>query len=1204
MSRYLSKADRFWLIGIAMAIVASPALAQEDSFFDQWQGRLWRPSQIKTGDASAAVSKERVALQLHTSRPAPEYPLTFGVPLPKESVYRVDQMRVVDAAGQPVACSISPTATWTPAGSLKWVLIDTAEPADGAAGMTLEYGHDVKAEGVSNPIRVEESDDAIAVHAGRLDAVFSRKRATIIERVTLGGNVLIDASKGDAGLYFVDQADRRFQSGAMDDDYRVEVEFATPMRVVVRATGWYTDESGERACRYIVRAYIYRDQPMIRLFTTWLVSVDTDTMQWKEIGLRLPSAAASDAASVAIGTDAHDLSQHQTAKLADGKIVAGQTAIRTDRIEQNNRIIHEGKVLGGWIDIADGARGGVTMASPELAGNFPAGLGADRGGLIFHAFSPLADHELGFRREDVKARYGEEMWNYFESKRYKDPPLENRKSQAQGLAKTHELILAFREPARSKDHDAGVTAAGVSLDPPVASADPAWNCATGAFGPYHPYDEARFGEYEQRISGLLDEWVHVTSHLNPHYGFYDHGRGIPHHLAKRAAADGEDEFIYSGYRRNYDLGYGNSIVPWLMYVRSGDPRWMRVGIANSNHELDVRHMHPVVPDAYRRIGFKYWHYGSWSFDGSCVGYQDQWYKNLLLYYYTTGYQRAMDVYGEVMNSAYDTFMVAQDMPVFQPDDRTGRTSMTGSVAMYYKATWDERFRELHAALTPSVLATQNEDGTYDIRMPWMQQFFQESIYDFPDPLPSIVEAFDHLTDAHIFVPERCDQQQFAPFSYWLYFQHTGNPVVAAFARENLANFKNEQYNLVGNMGMRHLLYYPMWQSLTLVPGGEQAQMPESVQINRPGSRPMYVRHDEGKATTMTFSYLGEDIKAFDEKGDALSEDLFKHDDRLLLYRLNVPVDAPSQTIALRSTPMQRLERKRGQPLMPWYGNRDRVVVRYTGESPLIDTPQNPTPLTWSLSAGDDPLFPEGHFGRGARLGPVQQVQIDLGDSTDEGHARHGFATREGTVECWVRFETEAFGDLMALPIEGVERTKKSKPYELTLWMRLSGIWDVRMYNAQRERVLVTYRQNPIVTPGQWHHLALMWDWDDKDNGKGKLFRRMYIDGYGGPHVHPGEGADSHTYWPNTMALPAPAQWLALGEAKAYSCVTIDELRISDGMRYPRGTVAERAFEPPAAPFERDEHTMLLHNFDGPSAGMYGDGSPARTLFERPDADRK
>lgn len=1174
--------------------------AEEISPAALWQQRLWHPGLLKTSDLLPTVEHRLVPIILNGGEGHAGHPLTFGVPLAKGEVHRASDMRVINAQGQPVRASITPTATWTPGGALKWVLIDTTVPPENDS-LRLEYGSKVGAMQAAPlaPLYSDVTDQTITIDTGRLRVAFSRTRGTLFDRIELDGKVVLDAGAGDGGLYFVDQDDRTFRSAGEDKDYHVEVEFVTPMRVVVKATGWYVGEGGDRANQYVMRVYLYRDQPMVRVFTTWLVSVNTDTMQWREIGVRMPVKAAGAGASVLMGTDGKDVDQHIRAVIGPQPIVAAQTAIRTGVIRQGDKQLATGKHIGGWLDVDMPGVGGVTLASPDLAGHFPSGLAARDGGLTLHAFTPDAGHLLGFRRQDIRERYGEEMWAYFEKQRHKDPVIENRRSQGQGIAKTHEFTLTFRPARAAEDRAPGLAAAAATLRPPLAMASPEWNCASGAFGPYHPYDEQKFPEHERRVSDALDEWLHVTSHMNPHYGFYDHGRGIPHHIVKRVAPDGEDEFIYSGYRRNYDLGYGNGIVPWLMYLRSGDRRWLNAGTAIANHEMDLRHIHPTVPDAFARVGYKFWHYGSWSFDGSCLGFQDHWYRNLLLCYYTTGYQRAMDVFGEVMESSYDYYMVEKKQDPFNPDDRTGRTSMAGSVAAYYKATWDERFRALHAALTPSVLATQREDGTYPIRIPWMEQFFQESLFDMPDPLPEIVAAYEHYTDAHVRVPERCDQQQFASFAYWWHHHRHSDPIVAAFAQAELGRYKGERFNLIGNFGMRELLYFPQWQLVSLVPGHETAAIPTEITLSQPGFRPIVIQHTQGKRTWLSLSYLGDRVEAFDEAGKPLPDGMLTYDGRTILYVLSIPATHPTGRVTIRCTASERLDRKGGMALLPWFPDRDRVLIRYEGENPLVDTPVAPAPVSWQLPAGEDPLLPSGRFGNGVRLSEAQQVIIDLGETLGSEHVRQGFDSRQGTIEFWIRFESEQFGNVLEIPIEGGKN--KWQAYERTLWVRLASLWDARMYNNLGERLLISYRQTPRVIPGQWHHVVIMWDWDDRDNGKGKRFQRMYLDGWGGATVYPGEAADSRTYWTNTAKLPSPGKTLIMGERKIKSAVTIDELRISKVMRYPYVKITEHAFEPPTSPFVADEDTVLLHHFDGQENAISTGGKALQVEFVRTKA---
>ncbi len=1196
-----------WMIVCLLLPLAASAAPTSDQLENIWDMR-----RLKTSEVPSAVELRSIPIELRGAA-ASGAPLTFGVPLPKDEIHRVDQMRLVDSAGRPVDCSIVPTATWTAGGSLKWVLLDVAAPGDLSAGddkplqpWTLQYGRAVQAQPIQRGITVREDDSQITLDTGRVQATFSKRHGSVIEALRVDGQVMLDAARRDAGLYFVDQAGRTFRSDADDPDYRIEVEFHTPMRAVVKATGWYIDESGQRACRYITRIYLHRDQPMLRVFTTWIITVDTDTMRWRDIGLRLGLPVRA-GASVAVGTDPADTGKHIKATLDGEPLVVSQTAADRGQTRVGGKPLWQGKSIGNWLDVAGDDWGGVTMASPDLAGHFPAGFSVEPGAIRLHAFSPDAGHLLGFGLQDLKDRYGPKAWQRFNEKLYKDPPYEARKSQGIGLAKTHEWVLMFRPAKQAGDVQAMRAAVDQMLRPALAMASPQWNCQSGAFGPYHPHDPQRFEALENRVSHLLDEWIDATRRMDPHYGFYDHGRGVPYHLQREGLPDGSHRYVYSGYRRNYDLGYGNPIVPWLMYLRSGDRRWLDVGVAKARHEMDVRHIHPTYAGGTPRIGFKFWHYGSWSFDQSCLGFQDMWYKNLALCFYTTGYQRAMEVYGEIMESVHDAYMVRKSFPLYVPNDRTGRTSTAGSVAAYYKATWDPRFRALYEALTPSVLAEQRIDGIYQVRIPWMEQFFQESLYDMPDPLPEVVKAYDRLCKAFILTPGRSDQEQFAPFAHWWWHrQHQDDPIVAAYARKYLARYLDERYNLIGSFGMRELLYLPMWQSLELVEGGTQAQLPQSVQISLPGERPIHLQHRHGRPTWANFAYLGEAMEAFDEQGRPLSWLTF--DPSIFLYQLRVPAEAPTQRITIRATPSPIMRDKNDWPRLPWWPERDRAVLTWQGENPLVDTPIDPPTRTWELPIGEDARFPAGLFGRSVRLSADQRLEIDLGQASENGHVRRAFDSRQGTIEFFIRFEGPTFGDLLVLPIEGGDNS--AKPYEQTLWVRLGSYWDARMYNRQGLRQYLVYRQQPRIIPGRWHHVAIVWDWNDLDpqpagrkprkNDQGKIIARLFLDGSPGPKVD-GGADDSRTYWLNTGELPLPARILRLGQDKPFHAVSIDELRISSTMRYPFGKLSEKTFDPPALPFELDEHTLLLHHFDQAGDGLGQGGSPVPVRYISPGA---
>jgi hypothetical protein len=285
------------------------------------------------------------------------------------------------------------------------------------------------------------------------------------------------------------------------------------------------------------------------------------------------------------------------------------------------------------------------------------------------------------------------------------------------------------------------------------------------------------------------------------------------------------------------------------------------------------------------------------------------------------------------------------------------------------------------------------------------------------------------------------------------------------------------------------------------------------------------------------------------------------------------------------------------------------VFTWQGELPLVDTPLDPPAATWSLPEGEDPLLPSGRFGRGLRLGPQQRAQIDLGEASHDGHVRQAFDSRVGTIEFFIRFEGRTFGSLMTLPTEGVGHQPK-KEYESAMWIAFSRYWDARMDNRNGRPQYFLYRQQPQFEPGRWHHIALVWDWNTRDGlndppganpnkkQRHKILARYFLDGYAGPKID-GLGDDSMTYWLETADFLVPARVLRLGNAKPLSAVTIDELRISNVMRYPFGTLGEKAFDPPAESFKPDPQTLLLHHFEKAEDGVGSGGRRVPVQYIQP-----
>jgi hypothetical protein len=158
---------------------------------------------------------------------------------------------------------------------------------------------------------------------------------------------------------------------------------------------------------------------------------------------------------------------------------------------------------------------------------------------------------------------------------------------------------------------------------------------------------------------------------------------------------------------------------------------------------------------------------------------------------------------------------------------------------------------------------------------------------------------------------------------------------------------------------------------------------------------------------------------------------------------------------------------------------------------------------------------------------------------------------EGTVELWVR-DTRQPTDLHNRQI--------IRCGEMNFYRRINlGTY---LYMGPG------HQTGMILPPGHWAHLAATWRPSEKDPDRTEV--AIYIDGVRvettyNRHIAPDAG------WPGTE-LMIPAQ---------HAGIYIDELRVSDVARY------DGSFDRPEAPFEPDEHTLILSHFDDDTALVKG-----------------
>ena len=227
------------------------------------------------------------------------WPASFGVPVPEGLVKETKDLRLLNGAGAEVPCQFRVLSRWwAKDGSLRWVLLDFQ--ADVAAGGKSVYTltNDKPHAPVAGGIAIEETGEAVTLSTGKLKVVVSKKRCSLFESVSLGGEELVKAAEHDGprattdaqdytrsyggdwnlhgwsgkrdqvGVHPIKRADYFGDLGAPD---RVAVERKGPLHAIVRVDGAYrpTEEGKDVLAHgvynFTYRVHVFKDKDYVRV---------------------------------------------------------------------------------------------------------------------------------------------------------------------------------------------------------------------------------------------------------------------------------------------------------------------------------------------------------------------------------------------------------------------------------------------------------------------------------------------------------------------------------------------------------------------------------------------------------------------------------------------------------------------------------------------------------------------------------------------------------------------------------------------------------------------------------------------------------------------------------------------------------------------------------------------------------------------------
>ena len=725
-------------------------------------------------------------------------PVTFGVPFPRGLLDSADRLHLVSRDGTIVGAQATATATWDGSdGSVRWALItatlergrDYALVVAGGEGPDGDRGEERRDAG-QGVLRLEETEDELVVTTGPMQAVVSKRWATVLDSVAIdvdGDGAFSDEerivtptrARANPPAVVDGRGVRYVARGALaeSDQFRVDVVRRGPQELVIRREGWYVGPDGTRFAQFITYTYFYAGHSGLRHDHTLVVAFDTTEHQVRDILLSLPLEVGPEA-EASFARDESPLGDVLRVAAPDLPARLVQTAhdrwVVTAGGDGGAGILAEGARAGGWFGLED-SRWGAFAGWQDFWQQYPADLEAAGGELRLHLWPAHGTAPLDFRPSALMGSLypGDRI---FYSDFYRGGL--DSWTQGFGLGKTHNLWIQFFT-AGARTRAAGLTRAFVN-EPVLASATPEWNTSTGVLGRVHPEDRERFPELEAVLDAIIHRKRWLQERLG-NYGWIGYG-DVNYDLTNPLNPYGVTPTLW---RRWASMFYGWPNVAPLLYLRSGRRDLWEMHRTNTRHITDVDIAH-LESEAYaKRKGGRYGgnggivHYAANMYD---MG-PDSHLRFMLYDYYINGNLRTWEVANEFVEDLAGR--------VHLPQNRVYTHRGTGGslrlFAEAYEATWNPRYLEAMRQFAEILYAAQKELGHTrydDVYMNEGKVKYYELTGDermrelFLNDMRVLAEA----RDAHVLADIRHTTMWGLAQAYWL----TGDPHFLDFLLWQLA----------------------------------------------------------------------------------------------------------------------------------------------------------------------------------------------------------------------------------------------------------------------------------------------------------------------------------------------------------------------------------------------------------------------------------
>lgn len=495
-------------------------------------------------------------------------PITFGLPIPQGGLYDLANLRLLSRDNQEIPAQFTATVFW-PDDSLKWVLVDFQADLDAKqdADCIVEFGTEVTRKPVTSKLQVDESADHIRVHTGPLEVVIDKQRFNIFRSVNVAGQPTV--ASASSGVRLIDEHGELYSQSAIAPR-RIAIEEIGPQKVVIRAEGDYSNDTGQKYMGYITRLVFRAGSPRVTVAHTHVNTfVKTEFTDITSLVFPLTCAGGVKQA-VTFARDDDGLLQERAANVAEFQVA--QWNEKEFTLGRDEADLHVGQYPG--LVRLDGANGPTTVAVHEFWQHWPKAFDGDKASFAIHLLPQQPSSEFG---RDLP------FWLMY-------PFVEGKYRFKWGMSFTTRVTFDF----------AGKTAVNQLLadaDMPVVAVLPArWYASSKALGNVSVPKEQQFALWDAYVADAYQQHMRRKA-ASREYGYLNFGDWF----GERGRNWGNNE---------YDLAHGF----FMQFVRTGIRDYFRLALSAARHQANVDCVHAYPDPHYVGANHQHsiGHTGTWS----------------------------------------------------------------------------------------------------------------------------------------------------------------------------------------------------------------------------------------------------------------------------------------------------------------------------------------------------------------------------------------------------------------------------------------------------------------------------------------------------------------------------------------------------------------------------------------------------------------